>query len=72
MIHTLNRILPFLPTQITLLKFGFDVIYHTFMPGELTSRGETELNNIIIDKKYAFESGIYVSNEQKFWVTHNA
>ena len=48
------------------LKFGFDVIYHTFMPGELTSRGETELNNIIIDKKYAFESGIYVSNEQKF------
>ena len=48
------------------LKFGFDVIYHTFMPGELTSQGETEMNNIIIDKKFAFESGIYISNEQKF------
>ena len=48
------------------LKFGFDVIYHTFMPGELTSQGETEMNNIIIDKKYAFESGVYISNEQKF------
>lgn len=47
------------------IKFGFDVIYHTFKPGELTSEGETETNNIIIDKKHAFESGLYLSNEQK-------
>ena len=47
------------------VKFGFDVIYHTFKPGELTSEGETESNNIIIDKKHAFESGLYLSNEQK-------
>ncbi|MBC8319800.1 MAG: TonB-dependent receptor [Bacteroidetes bacterium] len=47
------------------IKFGFDVIYHIFKPGELKSFGDTELNNIIIDKKHAFESGLYLSNEQK-------
>lgn len=47
------------------LKFGLDVIYHTFKPGELVSEGELSINNIIIDKKYAFESGAYISNEQK-------
>lgn len=47
------------------VKFGLDVIYHTFKPGKLISEGELSIDNIIIDKKYAFESGIYVSNEQK-------
>lgn len=54
----------FLNTNNT-LKFGLDVIHHTFKPGELVSEGELSINNIIIDKKYAFESGLYISNEQK-------
>ena len=48
------------------VKFGMDVIYHTFKPGDLISAGELQIDNIIIDKKHAFESGIYLSNEQKF------
>ena len=47
------------------IKFGLDVIYHTFKPGELISEGEFTTDNIIIDKKYGYESGIYVSNSQK-------
>lgn len=47
------------------VKFGMDVIYHTFKPGDLISQGELEFDNIIIDKKHAFESGLYISNEQK-------
>lgn len=47
------------------VKFGMDVIYHTFKPGDLISAGELQIDNIIIDKKHAFESGIYLSNEQK-------
>ncbi len=47
------------------VKFGVDAIYHTFKPGELLSAGELQIENIIIDKKFAFESGIYISNEQK-------
>lgn len=47
------------------LKFGLDFIYHTFKPGELTTEGELSMDNLIIDKKYAYESGVYISNEQK-------
>jgi hypothetical protein len=50
------------------LKFGLDVVHHTFKPGELLSEGELSINNIIIEKKYAFESGVYVANEQKLGV----
>jgi carboxypeptidase-like protein/TonB-dependent receptor-like protein len=51
------------------IKFGMDVIYHTFKPGELISEGDLQTDNIIIDKKYAFESGLYLSNEQKIGST---
>lgn len=46
------------------IKFGFDVNRHKFNPGKL----ETNIPgvNIALDKKYALESGIYVSNEQNF------
>lgn len=47
------------------LRFGVNVIYHTFKPGERISTGENATNNIILDQKYAFESGIYFSNEHK-------
>lgn len=46
------------------LKFGFDVIYHTFKPGELTSDLPT-LNNLKIDNQYAMEFGVYAQNDQK-------
>ena len=46
-------------------RFGFNVIYHTFKPGELDSEGENAFNDIILEQQNAFESGIYGSNEQK-------
>ena len=44
------------------IKFGIDAIYHTFSPGDL----KTNLDNlsITLNKKYAAESGLYISNEQ--------
>ncbi|MCF8364691.1 MAG: TonB-dependent receptor [Bacteroidales bacterium] len=48
------------------IKFGGSLIHHTFKPGEARGIGdETFFNEFIIPKKYALESGIYVSNEQK-------
>lgn len=44
------------------VKFGFESIYHTFNPGELTT--DMEGVNISIDNKYALETGLYISNEQ--------
>ncbi|RLC23476.1 MAG: hypothetical protein DRH21_06980 [Deltaproteobacteria bacterium] len=52
-------------------RFGFNVIYHTFFPGELTSEGENAFNDIILDQQQAFESGIYASNEQKIGTRFN-
>ena len=45
------------------LKFGFNSIYHTFSPGELKSENEDLINSIIIDKKHAVESAIYLSHK---------
>ena len=46
-------------------KFGFNVIHHTFMPGERTAEGTASIPDIILEKKYGFESAIYFSNSQK-------
>ncbi|MCO5259543.1 MAG: TonB-dependent receptor [Crocinitomicaceae bacterium] len=46
------------------LKFGFNVIYHTFKPGELKSTIPA-INNFKIDDQYALEFGVYAQNDQK-------
>jgi hypothetical protein len=46
------------------LKFGFNVIYHTFKPGELKST-MSAINNFKIDNQYALEMGVYIQNDQK-------
>jgi len=47
------------------VKFGVQSIYYDFKPGEATFSSDGEENNIGLDDKYALESGIYISNEQK-------
>jgi hypothetical protein len=46
-------------------RFGVNVIYHTFKPGEIeTGSGiNFELNDI--ENRYSIENSVYVSNEQK-------
>ncbi len=45
------------------LKFGANIIHHTFQPGTLTTTGQS-VNEKIIDPKYALEIGAYIQNEQ--------
>ena len=47
------------------LKFGASAIHHTFYPGEISSTGES-VSDSKIENRYGIESGLYVSNEQKF------
>jgi hypothetical protein len=54
----------FLNPQNT-VKFGLNSTYHTFAPGELIAEGDIDVE-ILIDEKMAYESGVYLSNEQKF------
>ncbi len=46
------------------LKFGFNAMHHTFMPGALTG-GNESFNEIVLDSRYGIEFGAYVQNEQK-------
>lgn len=47
---------------------GLDINYHTFIPGQISTSGETMLNNLEIDKKYALESALYLGHE---WQTNS-
>jgi len=44
------------------IKFGFNTIYHTFVPGKVDANSLFHIQTI--DKKYALESALYVSNER--------
>lgn len=46
------------------LKFGANVVYHTFKPGALSSSSGS-FNEIRLDSKYALEIGAYIQNDQK-------
>lgn len=47
------------------LKFGANVIHHTFKPGKLSSSASA-FNELKLNNQYALEMGAYVQNDQKF------
>lgn len=47
------------------IKYGLNVIHHTFEPGVLESGANIAFNQIELDKRRALELGAYVQNEQK-------
>lgn len=47
------------------IKYGFNIIHHTFEPGVLESGANIAFNQIELDKRRALELGAYVQNEQK-------
>jgi hypothetical protein len=44
------------------LKFGFNSIYHTFVPSKVDSTAYLFVKSM--DNKFAFENAVYISNEQ--------
>ncbi|BDC99455.1 TonB-dependent receptor [Persicobacter psychrovividus] len=49
-----------------LLKFGFNIIHHTFQPGKLAPKeGNFSFNPITVPGREALETGTYVTFEQK-------
>lgn len=44
------------------IKFGFNVIDHTFHPGELKSENEDFTNSKVIGRKHSVESAVYISH----------
>jgi hypothetical protein len=44
------------------IKFGFNSIYHTFVPSKVDSSAFLRVRSM--DNRYAFENALYISNEQ--------
>lgn len=48
------------------IRFGYQLIHHTFAPGDIRSESdESIVFGLTLEKKYALEHGLYLSNEQK-------
>jgi hypothetical protein len=45
------------------LKFGFNALHHTFFPGESSYSDNSIVNQLIIEKRYAFETGVYMQSD---------
>ncbi len=46
-----------------LVKFGFNSIYHTVTPGELTSKGQTSYNPVNYQKRFSLENAIFAASD---------
>lgn len=64
--YSLKPELSFFLNPDNLLTFGGQSILYTFEPGNAVGVSEGEVNDISLDKKYAWENGIYIENEQTF------
>lgn len=48
------------------IKFGFNTVYHTIRPGEVTPASDKSSINIsLLQKRYSWENGIYATNTWK-------
>ena len=47
------------------LSFGVNSIYHTIIPGQLETSGESDIIPVVLQEKQAVDNGIYVSNVWK-------
>jgi hypothetical protein len=45
------------------LKFGLDIIHHTFSPGIIDASISSSFNSLDLPKKYDFENAAYISHE---------
>src|ERR1035437_624986 len=50
-------------SSISNMKFGVNSIYHTFLPGTVTTGSTTFTNTLSVPNKYAFENAAYFSHE---------
>lgn len=46
-------------------KFGFNVIRHNFLPGQIKAPENSSVNALKLDQKYSYEGGAYFQNDWK-------
>jgi hypothetical protein len=55
----------YFPNPNNTVKFGFNAIYHTFLPGSIETDEGSIFNTQEIPQQFAIEGAAYVQNEQK-------
>ncbi len=53
----------FFPNPHNKIRFGFNTIHHTILPGQITASETSGINNITLQDKYAWENDVFFSNE---------
>ncbi len=66
-IHDINlkQDFTYFPNSNNIIKFGFNAIYHTIEPGNITAGENTGVNSDDAEEEYGIEGAIYIQNEQK-------
>jgi CarboxypepD_reg-like domain/TonB dependent receptor/TonB-dependent Receptor Plug Domain len=55
----------FFPNTKNTVKFGFNIINHTFLPTSLEADAESGFSDSKTENKYAYEGGVYAQNDWK-------
>ncbi len=64
---SLKEDLQYYPDRNNILHLGFNMIYHTFIPGQVTAISSVNsLVNLNVQKTHSLENAVYASNEENF------
>ncbi len=55
----------YFPNTNNTIKFGVNIIHHTFLPTKLEAGSNSSFSNSKTENKYAYEGGAYVQNDWK-------
>ncbi|MFA6058002.1 MAG: TonB-dependent receptor [Taibaiella sp.] len=61
----LKEELQWFPNNKNTIRVGFNSIYHTIRPGEVTSGDESTLSSTALQKRFSWENAVYASNNWK-------
>lgn len=61
----LKEELQWFPNNRNTIRVGFNSIYHTIRPGEVSSGDESTLSSTALQKRYSWENAVYASNNWK-------
>lgn len=61
--YNLKHEFQFFPNPQHSIRFGFNSIYHTVTPGQITASAETAINPIKLQDRFGLESAIYFSDD---------
>ncbi|MBS1643494.1 MAG: TonB-dependent receptor [Bacteroidetes bacterium] len=53
------------PNSQHTLKFGFNTIHHTIVPGNISASGISAINSTHVESRYAWENAVFVSDDWK-------